>query len=414
MAPPQLSVRVSRMSSVVAEALELRDIIRSLVSGIPEACDFEWHSLPEPSKGSIAYSVEDGGQGDRKLRTYTLFAVKAWGASFSDNGQYNSVQEGFVGLVVPQGLEPGQRLRLYRQVLELDVSAKSVAKEGIALFDGAPPMRWGRIGTEVTWGESLELAAKVLSSRPEALKGLTQSMCSEPDVDCVLDLISNALRRPLTARALMRLAAQGGLNLGLGSERKLIYSVLAMENLERLYLFKSVVEKAWSQNSIPVFVVKTSRSTSFCNRSLPDVHVIESALRAKGNLEPGYTVANVYESIYDYFGLKRSGRSMYPDVGDLRDFYENRLSVATAFVRLRRGGYIFKVEVVYDRKAQSYEEVLREALSKLSALPLTAEGYPLPLLMADSKARVTSAEMDAALRAVSLDLIPESRSVLRV
>jgi hypothetical protein len=402
------------MSSVVADALELRDVIRGLVSGAPESCDFEWRSLPEPSKGPVAYSVEDGGQGDRKLRTYTLFAVKAWGANFSDNGQFNSVQEGFVGLVVPQGLEPGQRLRLYRQVLELDVSAKSVARGGIALFDGTPPMRWGRVGTEVTWGESLELAARLLGSHSEALKGLTQGTCTEPDVECVLDLISNASRRPLTARALLRLAAQGGLDLNSGNGRKIIYSVLAMENLERLYLFKSVVERAWSQNSIPVFVVKTSRSTSFCNRNLPDIHVIESALRAKGNLEPGYTVANVYNSIYDYFGLKESGRSMYPDVGDLREFYENRLSVVTAFVRLRRGGYIFKVEVVYDRRAQGYEQVLREALSKLSAIPLTAEGYPLPLLMADSKARVTSAEMDAALRAVSLDLVPESRSVLRV
>jgi NurA-like 5'-3' nuclease len=285
---------------------------------------------------------------------------------------------------------------------------------GLALFDGTPPMRWGRVGAKATWEESLEAAAKHIIKHRGALEGLTKGTCSTPDVDCLAEVLEGATRRPLSARALMRLAREGAL--GIGNSLRDYYPILALESLERLLLFRRVIEAAWSRGSTPVFVVKTSRSTSFCGGSLPDVHLVEATLRARGSFEPGYAVANVYNSVYDYFGLSKRERSMYPDVGGLRDFYENRLAVASAFVRLRAGGFIFKVEVLYDRSAGAGDPagLLREVVSRLSSLPLTSEGYPLPLVVADSNSRVARAEMEAAMRALGLDLTPESRSMLRV
>jgi NurA-like 5'-3' nuclease len=399
--------------SVVAYALELRDLIRSLIDVRPEPCEFNWLPLPEPRR-PVAYSVEDGGQGDRKLRTYTVFALKAWGAGFVDGEAPRSFQEGFVGVVVPQGLEQDQRMRRYRQVLELEVALKSMVPGGLVLFDGTPPMRWGRVGAKATWEESLEAAARHIIKHRGALEGLTKGTCSTPDVDCLAEVLEGATRRPLSARALMRLVREGAL--GIGNSLRDYYPILALESLERLLLFRRVIEAAWSRGSTPVFVVKTSRSTSFCGGSLPDVHLVEATLRARGSFEPGYAVANVYNSVYDYFGLSKRERSMYPDVGGLRDFYENRLAVASAFVRLRAGGFIFKVEVLYDRSAGAGDPagLLREVVSRLSSLPLTSEGYPLPLVVADSNSRVARAEMEAAMRALGLDLTPESRSMLRV
>ncbi len=402
--------------SLLPEALSVRDYVRSLLQRLSFDCDFEWRPLPEVRRDApVSYSAEDGGQNVRKLRTYSVVSAKAWGAGFPTDGRPVYVQRGFVGVMIPQGLDPSSRLRLYRQVLELEVADLATVKGGLVLFDGTPPMKWGKVGAKTSWDESLSLAAKVMIKGSDAIKDLTDVSCSDSSAECALHMIESSNKRPFSGRALLRLAAKGLIDeYVLGPDPRHSW-ILALESLERFYMFRKTVEDVWSKGSIPVFLVKTSRSTSFCRSSLPDVHVIEYALRSQGVLGPGYTIARVYNNIYEYFGLKPSHSSLYPDAGGLRSFYENRIGVISMFIRLRPGGYIFKAEVVFDNSSErSPDQLVNDVLTYLSRIPLSPEGYPLPLVTADYNARLSETEMEAVLRALGLDLVPESRSVLKV
>jgi NurA domain. len=47
-------------------------------------------------------------------------------------------------------------------------------------------------------------------------------------------------------------------------------------------------------------------------------------------------------------------------------------------------------------------------LSRLATLPLSGEGYPLALMIADSNARISESEMDGVLRALGADWCPRA------
>ena len=406
--------------SLIPLALEGRDLIRSLISAVERVeCDLSWTRL-EPTSGTVEeYSAEDGGSSLRELRTYKLIAVKAWATKFSGAAPARGFQAGYVGLILPQDFRTNRRVSVYRQVLEAEVARQAAPRNGLALFDGFPPIRWGKVGVR-RWRQALEFAGSVVKRHWSLLSGLSEASCESEEPECLAEVMSQARVRPLSAHFLLRLASKGGLEDALSEARRGglgKYWIDAMENLERLVAFKAALEAVWASGSTPLFVVKTSRTTSLCGSTLPDVHIIERTLWERRDFEPGFT-ARLYTDLGGYFGLARaSSEGLYPPVRTLRDFYEGKVSVLSTFARLRTSGYVFKVEAVLrkDQVEGANEEALaRDLLSRLSSLPLTAEGYPVALVIADRNARVTEDEMDGVLRALGADLVPESRSVLRV
>ncbi len=406
--------------SLISWAIEGRDLILSLIEAEEKVkCDVNWNHLEPTSLAVEEYSAEDGGSSLRELRTYKLIAVKAWATRFAGGSSAGGVQKGYVGLILPQDFRTTRRVSVYRQVLEAEVARLAAPRNGLALFDGSPPIRWGKVGAS-RWGEALEFAGTVVKRHWRHVSAMSGATCESDEPECLVEVLASARVRPLSAHFLLRLASAGALNgvlseargKGLGK-----YWIDAMENLERLVVFKGALEAVWGNRSTPLFIVKTSRTTSLCASAMPDVHVIERTLRERRDMEPGFT-ARLYADLGGYFGLSRaSPEGLYPPVRALRDFYEGQVSVLSTFVRLRRAGYVFRVEAVLRRdqvEGANEEALARELLSRLSSLPLTVEGYPVALVVADRNARVSGEEMDGVLRALGADLVPESRSVLRV
>ncbi len=406
--------------SLISIALEWRDLIASVIElGEGVVCDLSWASLEPGGQAVEQYSAEDGGSSLRELRTYKLVAVKAWAARFAGGAPLGGVQTGYVGLVLPQDFRTSNRLRVYRQVLEAEVARQAAPRNGLALFDGSPPLRWGNVGPR-RWREALEFVGDVIKRSWPLVSSLSEATCESGEPDCVYEVLARARRRPLSAHLILRLASSRALD-GIAAEarrRGLGNSWIdALENLERLVVFRYALETIWASGSTPVFIVKTSRTTSVCGSTMPDVHLIERVLRSRRELGAGFT-ARLYRDLSGYFGLSGESKGkLYPPVRELRDFYEGQVSVLSTFARLRPAGYVFKIEAVLRRgmaEGANEESLARDVLSKVSSLPLTVEGYPIALVVADRNARVTEAEMDSVMRALGADLMPESRSVLRV
>ncbi|MGC9210074.1 MAG: DNA double-strand break repair nuclease NurA [Acidilobus sp.] len=406
--------------SLISIAINWKEVITKVVEAEkPGDCDLAWEHLEHSSPSDIEYSAEDGGSALRELRTYKVIAVKAWAARFSRGVPQQASEGGFVGLVLPQDFRAAGRIRIYRQILEADVASRAAPSGGIALFDGSPPVRWGRVGLR-RWQEALEFVGSVIRPNWDVVSGLSDATCESEEPECVAEVIEKSRVRPFSAYLLLSLASKGALNdaMELARRRGLRHSWLdALENLERLIVLRDTLETIWGRGSTPVFVIKTSRTTSLCRSSMPDIHLIERKLRELHDLEAGFT-ARLYTSVAEYFGLDReSAKRLYPDVKGVRDFYQGRVAVLSTFARLRRAGYVFKVEALLARdqvEGANEAALARSVLSRVASLPLTAEGYPMALVIADRNARVSEAEMDGIMKALGADLLPESRSVLRV
>jgi hypothetical protein len=177
--------------SLVPYALESRDLIRGVLDDTraESKCDLSWHRLEAAEDVVSQYSAEDGGLNVRRLRTYTVVAVKAWGARFGGGGVPQATSpKGFVGLILPQDFKASKRLSLYREILEAEAAGDVAPTNGIALFDGRPPIRWGSVGARVTWDEALEFVGRVLTKNKDIAERLTGTVCESPDPECVARL----------------------------------------------------------------------------------------------------------------------------------------------------------------------------------------------------------------------------------
>lgn len=428
--------------SLLLEAREFRETLALLVKSPRPACydenheerEITWLDAPSPYPHAQQYSAEDGGNDRRNLRTYTVVAAKGWAARFESSAESPSrFERGFVGLLVPQSYRMGARIAVYRQVLEANVAAQAAPRSGVALFDGSPPLMWGKISKRLNWDDALKALARAVreASKYERgiLDGLSNATCNSVDEDCAAEIIAKAIKRPLMPRLLLKLAKTGALE---SVTTEVIKSqslppaeryswISSIESLERLLAYKEALEAVLRNGSLPVFIVKTSRSTKLCNTDVPDVHMIEMYLASRHEHGPGYVIAFAGD-MYTYYGFpevnvrERSevSRRLYPEVLGLREFYE-RIGVVATYARLKEMGYVLRVDVVYDMSEVSDPgQLARDALSRVRALPLSREGYPIPLITADANARLGKEEMDGLMRALGIELVPESRSVLRL
>ncbi|GAB6147493.1 DNA double-strand break repair nuclease NurA [Stetteria hydrogenophila] len=403
------------MASLLEAALRRRERIRRLVKLFYEREDTpkvrevrgKIRRLPPPrGDGVPVHAVEDGGSRLEKCEAYTLYAVKAWASLYSPGpGGFDlaspPVEEADVGVVVPPVYDE-DRVRLYRETLEAYATARvaSRAERGLILWDGslrviisrhrpgAPDERRMQ-DVERAAAERLGFGSDAAGMYGELWGRVWRAALLGAGDPPTLSLVEERL-------GVDKLESADG--------RWLPF----LEWVEKVMAFRLLLEESWRRGLTPVFISKTSRSTLLAGGKLPDVYY----LRLAEPVEPFWTEQEVLHGMTEIRRLegKETRGPFFPNPGveelNLNDFYEERLGIAEFYVRLDRDGPILKVEVAFDASRHSDDEARSMAegvVSALLSLP-RAQGYPLTLKVAHSRARLTSSELRRALHALGLDL----------
>ncbi|BAA79019.2 5' to 3' nuclease repair protein NurA [Aeropyrum pernix K1] len=347
----------------------------------------------------------DGGNRSRDYREFTIYLARAWAGGGGREALLHSL-----GVVVPPS-DAEARISIYREILEAVVAKEAVpgGGRGLLLLDGSPStaLKWWRPGLS-RWGLKMSAAISEAEKMLPSIRGQTLIPdCVEGG--CVETLLEKATRRPASNRAAMILAT-------LTDNIEQLRWIVAVEVAEKLYMYKTMLEEAWARGYTPVFVAKTSRSTEICRGPIADAAYIE----ARAPQSPSYAVARedlmVKVGLNNMLGIEvgeGDGRFI-PDVAGLRKFYENLAEVST-YARLAPGGPILRVSILLpggDKKLGDHLGLLESILSRLANF--SPSGYPVPLLIAHEKARVSGDDLERASLLLGLSLKEVSRGVLRI
>ncbi len=401
------------MTSLIEAAIRRRDSLRRLVKLFyeePEDVSFvrdKLRKLPAPRGSRVPpHAVEDGGSRFEDFEAFTIYAVRAWAALYTPNGgrfdSASEAEEADVGIVVPQAF-PEDRVRIYRETIEAYTAARVVANAsgGLLLWDGSFRVIVGRHrpgAAEMPLSEAESRAAERLGLRPSDMYYELWRR--------VNSVVERGLRDP-PARSLIeeRLGLEN-----LSSDDGVWVSFL--EWVEKSMAFRLLLEDSWRRGVTPVFLSKTSRSTSLLGKPLPDVYYLRMAKPVESFLTD-YSVLHGIEDIRAFKSKVVRG-PFYPRHLGLDEFYRDLLGLAEFYVRLESGGPILKVEVAFNALRYGEDDVadlVEGVVSALSSLPL-ARGYPYTLLVAHSRARLTRDDMDRVLHALGLGLERSGRHML--
>jgi len=379
----------------------IRGIIEKLRSGEPPLTNVRIENLPSPSpRGSrLPHAAEDGGSRLVEFEAYSVFIVRGWASSYGgEGGSYGTLVEAEysdVGVMVPQRYSE-ERARMYRETLEA-LAARDVLPAidgGLLLWDGSlrPLVARHRPGVaEVGMSEAIsELKGRLGMDLAEALAEMAR-----------LWLEGEAPAAPLLVSS----------RVGVDDLKDEDGGWIAfLEWTEKLAALRSLLEEAWRRGVTPVFITKTSRSTSFFGRSLPDVYYLKRLRR----FDPFMTEYRVRRGLEELRGLERSRvrGPLLPEDGGLDSFYRERLGLLEFYVRLDPGAPILKVEIAFDlEEGGDPGASVERVVSALESLP-RARGYPLSLTIAHRRAHLGSEEVERILDLLGLELERRERWML--
>ncbi|MCE4603378.1 MAG: DNA double-strand break repair nuclease NurA [Aeropyrum sp.] len=399
---------------IAEEAREVSPLVRDILSRRAEGRDsceglIGFKKLDGKRLGEAIIAV-DGGNRSLDFSDFTFYLARAWaGTQSGSEALYNAI-----GVVVPP-VEPEARISIYREVLEAYTALELVRRiegPGVILLDGSPAtaLKWWRPGfarRDLMMSQALETAKRVLVDVDLSILGIECSVKGE----CVEDLVSKAVRRPASAKLGMILARSNTYS------AKDLRWLIAVEVAEKLYLYMSLLREAWRKSITPIFVAKTSRSSEACGGPLPDVAYLYPAAPPEPSLAVLRRDAMVKIGIENILGLggdEASGRFI-PDVGDLRRFYTEMVAEVRTYVRLSPAGPILSVSALVPSSTPELlnpAEYIAEVLKPL--IDISPSGYPLHLLIAHERAKVSSQDLESSLLVMGLSLEGVGRSVLRL
>ncbi|AFZ70363.1 NurA domain-containing protein [Caldisphaera lagunensis DSM 15908] len=381
-------------STLINSTLKNKDIILDIIKKNPKSqCNIKWNPLPEKVDYDIEVSAEDGGDMISEFDTFTLYVVKSWAKTFNNN--LKPIENALIGLLLPPKYTM-LRVSLYREIIEAKSSLNAIPKNGIAFFDGSltPLIAWWRPSASIKNGEELDI---LLEEADNELKN------GGYFINKIDDLLNESLYHPLIPLMLMDKEQKDQL-------KPMIDAFLAMEILEKLYLYKILLEKIFENNSLPIFISKTSRSTRLCNSNLPDVHIIKKMVRS----EPGYVYwdGSLNMGASNIIGEKNM-KKMFPKLGGIEDFYENRLGMVRFYARFQHGAPILQVEALFDQNKgiPDTEDFINQVISKIILIPLQ-QGYPTSLVFAHKNAEITHDDMEALIKVAGIEGELKERSML--
>jgi len=370
------------------------------------------------------------------LRGLVFMLARAWGSVFPPRGE--PVEESAVGVVVPPE-NPEDRVSYYREALEALVAWRLMGAPELAFFDGSirGAVRWWRPGYGRRGPSLSEMLREASTAILEAVEhGVLDMDCpgpvggsrlleEDPGLRCVEEFIREAPfagedrgRRPASNLLAMKLAAARE-----GGEFN-VWWAIALEVAEKLYLYRMALEEAWRSGALPVFVSKTSTGTRMCGGPQSDFQV----LRKLYPLEEGYVVwdGSVMRGVLEVTGLVKpggelegGGKAFLPRILGLQEFYMERMVVVEFYARLARGGPWLMIDLVLDGEKVGVpgpgevEEIVEDALSRILSVPLS-RGYPVSLIVAHRRARITRDQAQMYLNGLRLQSEPQARGMLNV
>jgi len=349
--------------------------------------------------GSLPHAAEDGGSRVEEFEAYTLFIARGWAASYhGEGGRYgvgSEVEYSDVGLVIPPAYGE-ERVRVYRETLEALAAGEVLSRVegGILLWDGSlRPLvtrhRPGAADKEMARVAG-ELRSRLRMDLGEALEEIAR-MWGEGEAPATPGLVASRL-------SIEDLADEDAGWIAL------------LEWSEKLLAVRSLLQRAWSKGVIPVFVTKTSRSTSLFKRVLPDVYYLKR-LRRFDPFRTEHTILRGLEQLRGIRGEQLRGPLVPEELG-LDEFYREELGLAELYLRLDAGAPILKVEVAFDAGATGDPGgMIERALGALMSLP-RARGYPLSLAVAHHRARLDRGDVERVLSILGLELERRGRWVL--
>jgi hypothetical protein len=381
-------VRGSLLEAARARRGLVTSIVGSLRRGGGGLSGVEFVELPDPPSGGgggLEHGAEDGGSRVVEFESFTVYMARGWAASYRfEEGGFRVLGESEysdVGVMVPQE-RAEDRVGVLRDILEARAAAEAVSRMrgGLILWDGSlvvlaysgrPPRVGGRTREAlrrrlgVGLGDALEWAAR-LWARGEA---------------------------PATPSIL-------GESVGLESLGREDYEWVALlEWAEKLAAVRAFLEESWRRGVLPLFVTKTSRSTSLLGRALPDIYYLR---RAKP-FEPFVAKSRVQE------GLPGYELPYVPEALGLRSFY-SKVRRLEFYTRLDPGAPIVAVEAALPPDWDA-GEAFERALRGLMSLP-RARGYPLSLIVAHERTHITDSDARRVLEALGLGLERRERWML--
>jgi hypothetical protein len=402
---------------IVEAAIRRRDEIRRILRPYYELVEAE---LPEMEKrirplpgggGPIEHAAEDGGHDVRELEAYVLYVVHAWASCYKPSGDgFRSCGEeaaADVGVVLPTAYHE-ERIKVYRETLEAWVSRRILKRMdgGVLLWDGS--LRPVVIRHWPGAGETGKGFERLLS---DAAKKLGYHRLGGID-DMLADMMREHERVPLAAQRMV-LTKLGPEKLQ-GEDAKW---VSLLEWFEKMAAVKLMLEDAWNRGVTPVFITKTSRSTSLFDKALPDVYY----LRILRPVEAFMTHGAVLRTVKEMRGFPPSERirgPLFPENLGLNSFYMENVGLIEFYARLSRGSPILKIEIAFDLgevgwdPGEDYvEESINRVIEALLSIPQSG-GYPLPLKVAHERGRVRREDMDRVLSALGLALERSGRVML--
>ena len=400
---------------IIEAAIRKREEIRRVLHPFYELVEKELPGLekevkPLPSgREPIEHGVEDGGQDSRELEAYTLYIVHAWASCYRPRGgSYEVVGEeayADVGVVLPPAYHE-ERIRIYREILEVWVSRRIISRmnKGMFLWDGS-------LGPIVIkpWPGASESGRGFEKLLSEAAKKLGYQRLGGID-DMLADMMEEHESGPLSAQRMILTNIDPDT---LTSEDARWVSLL--EWFEKMAAVRSMLETAWARGVIPVFITKISRSTRLYRKALPDVYYLR-ILRPVDTFATRGVLLKTVKEMRGFPPTERIRGPLFPENLGLNKFYMEDIGLIEFYTRLIRGGPILKVEIaVRLGDVRDEEDFIEEQVSRvirhLHAIPNT-NGYPLPLKVAHERGRVRREDVDRVLSALGLSLERTGRVML--
>ncbi|MEB2836913.1 MAG: DNA double-strand break repair nuclease NurA [Desulfurococcales archaeon] len=393
--------------SLVEAARAKRELIRLFIERIRRgerpATNVRLYDLPPRGGGGrgIPHAAEDGGSRVEDFEAYTLYIARGWAASYeAAGGGYRvsfEAEYSDVGIVLPQAYSE-ERVRLYRETLEALAALEVLPRigGGLLLWDGSlrPLVAKHRPGaSEAGMAEAARILRDRLRLDLEEALGELEKLWAQGEAPASPGLIASRLE----------VEALG--------DRDYVWVAL-LEWAEKLLAVKRLLESAWRAGVTPLFITKTSRSTSLFGGILPDVYYLKRLRR----FDPFRTEHRILRGLEEFRGVEKGSLRgpLLPVEAGLDEFYRERLGLAELYVRLDAGAPILKVEVAFDAGQADpgrLEGLVERSVEALQGLP-RARGYPLGLSVAHRRARLAGGDVERILAVLGLELERSGRWML--
>lgn len=338
------------------------------------------------SNGPIIVSAVDGGNNKKSLLSFDVYVIKAKAEGFLLKAD-GSMQRAFSSRIVDVDVlipteNSGDRLTLYRQVAEIKMLYLSTKRSTLVLGDGS---------LESLITRPIHLKLKILDEE----KSL--DMTCEYLETVIAEGLGEISYESMTVKKTVEEIVMSGSQNDEEAKRR----ALTLELLEKGAALRLLLKEVLDRGSVLVFITKTGRSRAFFNTPVSDQYVLSVTTRGAGfYLDEDKSFdkpVDLLNKIPYECGLHRLVRDM---------------SYVRGLARLRDGGPVLGIEVVYNEKNVPFSR--REAFVKTfeTLNVISPGGYPHPLFIADREAHIENTDVDKVLSALGLSPSISGREAL--